>query len=49
MRLTWAGWLFLIFAWGAIGGLTGFCLWRVLVRTEKKQRRRDEEAVIITP
>lgn len=49
MRLTWAGWLFLITAWGSIGGLTAFCMWKVLTTTEKKKRRPEEEAVIVTP
>ncbi len=49
MTLTWRGWLFLIAAWGAIGGLTAFCMWKVLVVTAKHRRRKDEEAVAITP
>jgi len=49
MTLSWAGWLFMLTAWGLIGGLTAFCMWKVLVATEKHKRRQDEEAVIITP
>lgn len=49
MTLTWAGWLFLITAWGSIGGLTAYCMWKVLVTTEKGNRRPDEEPVVITP
>lgn len=49
MTLTWAGWVFLLTAWGAIAGLTAYCVWKVLVTTEKKKRRPDEEPVIITP
>jgi len=35
--LTLPGWLFLIFAWGSIIGMTIFCFWRILM----SQRERE--------
>lgn len=49
MRLTWAGWTFLVLAWGCIAGLTGYCMWKVLVTTERKRRRGEQGPVAPTP
>jgi hypothetical protein len=36
-----SGWLLLVVSWSAIGGLAGFCLWRVLRDGDGGNRDRD--------
>jgi hypothetical protein len=39
MTLSTAGWIFLITAWGAIGGLTAWTMYQVLYASERRKKQ----------